>query len=99
MSEPLYVGSVARIEADVYDNMEEPRVLADPTTFVLTVTSLTGVVNTYSLAGGTVIKISTGKYYALHTCASAGRHKRRWVSTGANAAALPGTFEVLEDPS
>lgn len=98
MSELLYIGGVARIEADVYDNMEEPRALADPTTLALTVTSLTGVVNTYTLAGGTVIKISTGLYYALHSCISSGIHTYKWISTGANAAAKPGTFEVEVDP-
>lgn len=97
MSEPLYIGSIARCEADVYNNMVDPRVLADPTTLALTVTSLTGVVSTYTLAGGTVIKVSTGVYYALHTCASAGLHTYKWISTGANAAAQPGSFLVLED--
>lgn len=97
MSEPLYIGSPARIEGDVYDNMVDPRVLADPTTLALTVTSLTGVVNTYTLAGGTVIKISTGLYYAIHACVSAGIHTYKWVSTGANAAAKPGSFTVLPD--
>lgn len=99
MAEPLYVGSVARIEADVYDNMTEPRVLADPSTLVLTVTSLTGVVTTYSLADDTVIKVSTGIYYALHLCTEPGRTRYGWVSTGANAAAGPGIFPVLGNPS
>lgn len=99
MAEPLYVGSVARIEADVYDNMEDPRVLADPTTLVLTVTSLTGVVTTYSLADGDVIKVSTGIYYALHPCTEAGRTRYGWISTGANAAAGPGIFTVLGNPT
>ena len=98
MSELLYIGGVARVEGDVYNNMEDPRVLADPTTLALTVTSITGVVSTYTLAGGTVIKISTGKYYALHPCTQSDRHTYKWISTGANAAAKPGTFEVEVDP-
>lgn len=97
MTEPLYIGSVARVEGDVYNNMVDPRELADPTTLTLTVTSLAGVVNTYTLAGGTVVRISTGLYYALHSCISAGLHTYKWVSTGANAAANPGSFTVLPD--
>lgn len=98
MTEPLYVGSVARIEADVYNNMVDPRVLATPTTLALTVTAvLTGVVSTYTLAGGTVILVSTGVYYALHPCASVGPHTVKWISTGANAAAGPGSFTVEPD--
>lgn len=98
MSEPLYIGSVARCEADVYDNMVDPRALADPTTLTLTVTAvLTGTVSTYTLAGGTVVRVSEGVYYALHTCVSSGVHRLKWVSTGSNAAATVDTFTVLPD--
>lgn len=96
MSEP-YVGTVERITVTVYDETVTPRVLADPSTMVITVTTLTGVVTTYSLAEDTITRVSVGVYYADHLCEETGLTRVRVVTTGTAAGAKPGQFTVLGD--
>lgn len=96
MSSP-YVGTVERITVTVYDETVSPRVLADPTTMVVTVTSLTGVVTTYSLAEDTITRSSVGVFYCDHLCIEVGLTRVRAVTTGTAAGARPGSFTVLGD--
>jgi hypothetical protein len=61
------------------------RAYADPTTISVLVTPPTGAPSTLTLAGGEVIKIKTGVFYAVILSTAAGRWKAVTTSTGAAA--------------
>jgi hypothetical protein len=71
-------------------------VATDPSTVSLIVTDPTGSSTTYTFAGGTVTKVSTGKYSKDVACATAGTWAYEWVGTGTASDATAGTWEVLD---
>lgn len=71
-------------------------VATDPTTVALTITTPSGVATTYTFAGGTVSKDSTGVYHKDVTCSEAGEWQYQWVGTGTATDTEVGTFTVQE---
>jgi len=65
----------------------------DPTTVTLVVTDPTGTATTYTYAGGTITKTSTGVYTKNVTASTAGIWSYTWTGTGA-ADVENGVFEV-----
>lgn len=90
MSEQVYevgdvitaVGKFKRIVPSSLVNDEPTYEYADPTTVVLTITSPTGVESTKSLAGGTVIKVTLGIFYANVSATEPGTWALEWTTTG-----------------
>jgi hypothetical protein len=77
-------GTVKRITGTFRDIADA---LADPTTVTLKVVAPDSVTlidteTSYTYAGGTVSKLSTGVYYKDLTLAVDGHHYIRWESTG-----------------
>lgn len=66
----------------------------DPTTIALTLMAPDGTETTYTYAGGTVTKDSTGTYHVDVSITASGDYRYRWVSTGTGAAAEEGRFQV-----
>ena len=77
------VGDVARISAA----FTQSSVAVDPTTVSLTVVDPAGTSVSYTYAGATVTRSSTGNYYVDVALTAAGKWRWRWVSTGTGAAA------------
>lgn len=67
----------------------------DPTTISLTIEVPAGTETTYTYAGGTVSKLSTGVYYKDVSLDSAGAWKWFWTSTGTPAVVDKGV-EVVQ---
>ncbi len=57
-------------------------VATDPTTVTLNITSPSSVTTSYTYAGGTVTKDSTGNYSKEFTPDARGHWKYEWVGTG-----------------
>jgi len=66
----------------------------DPTTITLKVKNNSGTTSTYTYAGGTVSKTSTGIYYKDISLTNDGVWYYRFEGTGAVAAASEGQFIV-----
>lgn len=67
----------------------------DPTTVSLVVRAPDGTSTTYTYAGATVTKDSTGSYHADIPATMAGLWRYRWTSTGTGAASEESVFEVI----
>lgn len=66
----------------------------DPTTITLVVTDPSGNADTYTYAGATITKSSTGVYTKNITADEAGIWSYTWTGTGTAADVADGTFEV-----
>ena len=71
-----------------------PTTPADPTTVTVIVTDPTGTATTYTYAGGTVTKASTGVYTKTGTCSTAGRWHAKIIGTGTVAKTETVTWDV-----
>ena len=71
---------------------------ADPTTVVLSVRQPDGTTATFSLAGSTVIKDSTGLFHVNLPLTEAGVWQYRWNAGGAVVLVEPGALVVGTDP-
>lgn len=69
-------------------------VLTDPTTVTLKVRDPSANTDTYTYAGGTVTKNSTGDYSKNVAVDEAGTWHYQWIGTGAAAGLDEGTFFV-----
>lgn len=69
-------------------------VLTDPTTVALSVTDPSGDVTSYTYAGATITKDSTGNYSKSLACSEAGEWIATWTGTGAVAAVGTRRFAV-----
>jgi len=69
-------------------------VATDPTTVELKVKDPSGTVNSYTYAGGTVTKDSTGNYSKTINASLEGRYQYGFIGTGAVATAGFGEFFV-----
>jgi len=67
----------------------------DPTTVSLTITTPAGVATTYTFAGGTVTKLSTGVYTKDVTCTEDGIWQYVWTGTGPATDVTAGTWTVF----
>lgn len=90
MAERWVVGDTPHLETSFYNG----DTLTDPTTVTLTVTTPAGVATSYTFAGGTVTKASTGIYYRNVAVSEAGKWSYQWTATGAVADVATGTFTV-----
>jgi hypothetical protein len=86
------LGDVARIST-IYTITATGAVL-DPTTVTMVVMAPDRTETTYTYAGGTVTKDSTGNYHVDVSIAAAGLWRYRWTSTGTGQASEEGAFEV-----
>lgn len=68
--------------------------LTDPSTVTLLIETPAGVQTTYTYAGGTVTKDSTGVFYRDLALAASGQWIIRWTGTGAVASAGESTITV-----
>lgn len=68
--------------------------LIDPGTVALKATKPSGTTTTYTYAGGTVVKDSTGNYHVDVNIDESGPWNYLWQSTGIGQAAEPGQFVV-----
>ena len=66
----------------------------DPTTISLVVTDPTGTATTYTYAGSTITRTSTGLYTKNITASTAGLWSYTWTGTGAAADVESGSFDV-----
>ena len=66
----------------------------DPTAISLVVTDPAGTATTYTYAGATITKSSTGVYTKNITASTAGLWSYTWTGTGTAADVESGTFEV-----
>lgn len=72
----------------------------DPTAVSLVVTDPAGTATTYTYAGATITKSSTGVYTKNITASTAGRWSYAWTGTGTAADVESGVFDVVAlDPS
>lgn len=71
-------------------------VATDPTAISLAVTDPLGVTTTYTYAGGTITKSSTGVYTKDIACATPGTWSYVWTGTGTASDVTSGTWEVFE---
>src|SRR5690242_12498095 len=89
------VGDLIRLSVSFTDSSDQA---ADPTTVTCLVKrryQLPPVTtSTYTYAGGTVTKASTGSYYVDFTPTTEGIWDYRWVATGTVVAADEGAFNV-----
>lgn len=90
MAERFVVGDSVRL-SNVF---EVDGTATDPTTVTLVVTDPSGSATTYTYAGSTVTKDSTGTYHRDVTVSSAGVWSWKWVGTGTAADIANGQFEV-----
>lgn len=68
--------------------------LTDPSTVTLLVETPAGVQTTYTYAGGTVTKDSTGVFYRDLALTASGQYIARWTGTGAAVAGGEATVQV-----
>jgi hypothetical protein len=87
------IGDLVRIKATFRDP-EANDAYIDPATVTLKVKDPAAVTTTYTLAGGQVIKDSTGHYHYDLSVATAGLWSYRWETTGTYQAAQEATFTV-----
>lgn len=73
-------GQTARLEATFRDEDDN---VADPTTVTLWVENPSGTETSYTYAGATVSKESTGVYYKNFRWDAEGTWRYRWIGTGA----------------
>lgn len=73
----------------------ENTTLADPSTVTFTIHTPDGTVQTYTLAGGDVVRSSVGDFHLDYTPALAGHYELRQVGTGAVETVRTDAFEVL----
>lgn len=66
----------------------------DPGTVALTVTDPQGATTTYTYAGATITKTTTGTYTKDISCSLAGIWRYEWVGTGTASDAVEGTWTV-----
>ncbi len=72
----------------------------DPTTITLVVTDPAGTATTYTYAGATITRTSTGLYTKNIAASTAGRWSYAWTGTGTAADVESGVFDVVAlDPS
>lgn len=69
--------------------------LTDPTSVTLKVKDPGANTDTYTYAGGSVTKASTGSYYKSIVPDEAGVWHFQWIGTGAAAGLREGSFEVF----
>jgi hypothetical protein len=74
-------------------------VLTDPTTVSLIVTTPAGVATTYTYAGATITKTSTGIYTKDVACSEDGLWSYEWVGTGTAADVVAGQWQVFQKPA
>lgn len=67
----------------------------DPTTVSLAVTDPTGATTTYTYAGGTITKTTTGVYTKDIACSTAGTWTAVWTGTGTASDVATATWEVF----
>ena len=84
------IGDVVRI----YSNFTQAAVAIDPSTVTMKLVKPDATTQSYTYAGATVIKDSTGNYRVDVAPAFNGTYKYRWSSTGTGAAAEEGQFQV-----
>jgi hypothetical protein len=87
----IYVGDVVRITGSFYNLAGA---LADPTTITINVTPKGAAKQTFTYAGGTVSKASTGVYYVDFAVTRGGVHQYRIAGTGTPTKATQGSFSV-----
>lgn len=68
--------------------------LTDPSTVSLLIETPAGVQTTYTYAGGTVTKDSTGVFYRDLALTASGQYIARWTGTGAAVAGGEATVTV-----
>src|SRR5688572_22094138 len=96
MSNPLHhKNDFVRVTA-TFTNVDGD--LVDPTTITLKVLDPSGNTDTYTFAGGTVSKDSTGSYYKDVTVDEAGRWLAWWESTGSGQGGEPTQWTVEGNP-
>lgn len=87
------VGQTFRLYCDFYSLAGA---LADPTTVALTVQDPSGAQTEYTLAGGGVVKESTGIFYREITAAApVGTWVYQWLGAGAVKALDEGSYQVI----
>lgn len=84
------IGDVVKI----FSNFKQNGLDMDPSTITLKVVRPDATSQSYTYAGGTVVKDSTGNYHVDVAPAISGTYKYRWSSSGTGAAAEEGTFQV-----
>ena len=91
MTDRTIVGDTVHLETGFYVD----GTLTDPTTVTLVVTDASGnTEGTYTYAGGTVTKSSTGVYYKDLAVDEDGVWEYKWTATGTVADVSDGTFTV-----
>lgn len=90
MANTYDVGDVVHLTSEFTQN----DVPFDPSTVSLKVTRPDGTQASYSYAGSTVTKDSTGNYHVDIAITMRGTYRYRWFSTGAGAAAEESWFQV-----
>ena len=94
MSNPI-AGTLMRVAGTWTDSSGN---LVDPAAITLKVRDPSGSITSYTLAGATVVKDSTGKYHAsVDTTGKPGHWVYEWTSTGTVQADQTGYFDI--DPS
>lgn len=84
------IGDVVRI----FSTFTQNAVGIDPSTVTLKLVRPDATTQSYTYAGATVTKDSTGNYHVDVAPAVNGTYKYRWSSTGTGAAAEEGQFQV-----
>jgi hypothetical protein len=84
------VGDVVRL-SNAYT---QSAVAIDPTTVTLVVMAPDTTETTYTYAGTTITKDSTGNYHVDVSVTASGTWRYRWTSTGTGAASEEGSFQV-----
>lgn len=90
MAKTFDIGDEVRIR----NTFSQDDVAIDPTTVALTVKYPDATTSSYTYAGSTITRESTGVYSVLVTPTMVGPHWVRWSSTGTGQAAEEGWFEV-----
>lgn len=91
------IGDVVRIYSIFTEDPVVPTddpVPIDPATVSLTILKPDGTSQSYTYAGSTVAKDSTGNYHVDFAPTARGTYKYRWASTGTGASAKEGKFQV-----
>lgn len=92
MANQYYVGSKPRLAAD----FKLSGVYTDPSAVTFKMRSPSGTVTTYSYAGGTVTKLTTGQYYVDFEVTEQGEWWYRFEGTGTVTAAAEAFLVVKE---
>jgi hypothetical protein len=90
MASTYDIGDVVRISS-IFTQSD---VSIDPTTVTLALTAPDGTQATYSYAGTTIVKDSTGNYHVDVSPTQHGTYRYRWASTGTAQGAEEGWFQV-----